>query len=457
MIVLTALGLAVASYLTYIHYAGIKPICGTNGGGCEIVQTSIYSKLAGVPVALLTIAYWRIEDLHANLSWAVIALALAAISLFAAERLARHRQTQTDALGLYAAAVVACLSLAMTMSLREAWLTVGLSLQLPLLALIHQRIPVRPIRVLAALVAGTVLVRLVLNFEILDYSVSPIPLINWVLYGYGFPALAFFLAARLFRKSASGMLISLLEAGALAFFVLLVSFEIRLLVTGNLRLPEYRLFEESLQSTAWLAIGTMLALHNERQANPVSYYGSRILLGVATFQVFALQLFAANPTITHEFVGTWLPIDLLFLAYAVPAAFGFALSMIFNRSGEGLLARAAAIAGFVLLFAYITLEVRHVFQGGVMQATNSSDAESYAYSLVWLVYAVAVLALGIFLRQAMLRYASLAILVVVVLKVFLLDMSDLTGLYRVGSFLGLGLSLVGIGLVYQRFVFPRPE
>jgi uncharacterized membrane protein len=53
MLVLTALGLAVASYLTYIHYAGIKPLCGRNGGGCEIVQTSEYSKLAGVPVALI--------------------------------------------------------------------------------------------------------------------------------------------------------------------------------------------------------------------------------------------------------------------------------------------------------------------------------------------------------------------------------------------------------------------
>src|SRR6478752_1504675 len=53
MTVLTVLGIAVASYLTYIHYAGIKPLCGTNGGGCEIVQTSVYSKLAGVPVALI--------------------------------------------------------------------------------------------------------------------------------------------------------------------------------------------------------------------------------------------------------------------------------------------------------------------------------------------------------------------------------------------------------------------
>ena len=53
LLALTVLGIGVASYLTYIHYAGIKPLCGRNGGGCEIVQTSEYSKLAGVPVALI--------------------------------------------------------------------------------------------------------------------------------------------------------------------------------------------------------------------------------------------------------------------------------------------------------------------------------------------------------------------------------------------------------------------
>jgi uncharacterized membrane protein len=53
LLALTLLGVAVASYLTYIHYAGIKPLCGRNGGGCEIVQTSEFSKLAGVPVALI--------------------------------------------------------------------------------------------------------------------------------------------------------------------------------------------------------------------------------------------------------------------------------------------------------------------------------------------------------------------------------------------------------------------
>src|SRR5471030_1235673 len=50
--VLAVIGLGVASYLTYIHYAGIKPVC-TTGGSCLKVQSSIYSKLAGVPVALI--------------------------------------------------------------------------------------------------------------------------------------------------------------------------------------------------------------------------------------------------------------------------------------------------------------------------------------------------------------------------------------------------------------------
>jgi uncharacterized membrane protein len=52
MIALTAVGLGVASYLTYVHYAGIKPAC-TAGESCTKVQTSIYSDLAGVPVALI--------------------------------------------------------------------------------------------------------------------------------------------------------------------------------------------------------------------------------------------------------------------------------------------------------------------------------------------------------------------------------------------------------------------
>jgi uncharacterized membrane protein len=52
MIALTVLGIILASYLVYVHYSGAKPVC-TAGTACIKVQTSQWSKLAGVPVALI--------------------------------------------------------------------------------------------------------------------------------------------------------------------------------------------------------------------------------------------------------------------------------------------------------------------------------------------------------------------------------------------------------------------
>jgi uncharacterized membrane protein len=52
MAVVGAAGLAIAGYLTWTHYAGSAPVCFASGG-CERVQTSSYSDLAGIPVALI--------------------------------------------------------------------------------------------------------------------------------------------------------------------------------------------------------------------------------------------------------------------------------------------------------------------------------------------------------------------------------------------------------------------
>ena len=46
-------GIAIAGYLTWVHYAELEPICAGGGGACERVQSSPYAELAGVPVALL--------------------------------------------------------------------------------------------------------------------------------------------------------------------------------------------------------------------------------------------------------------------------------------------------------------------------------------------------------------------------------------------------------------------
>jgi uncharacterized membrane protein len=45
-------GLAIAAYLTIVHYAGSSPACAI-AHGCETVQKSRYAEVAGVPVALL--------------------------------------------------------------------------------------------------------------------------------------------------------------------------------------------------------------------------------------------------------------------------------------------------------------------------------------------------------------------------------------------------------------------
>ena len=50
-VALTIVGIAIAAYLTYVHYAGIEPACST--GGCEVVQTSEWADVYGVPVALI--------------------------------------------------------------------------------------------------------------------------------------------------------------------------------------------------------------------------------------------------------------------------------------------------------------------------------------------------------------------------------------------------------------------
>jgi len=57
ILVIAVIGTLEASYLTYIHYHGLGGLLcfGKNSGhsSCEQVQSSVYSKLAGVPVALL--------------------------------------------------------------------------------------------------------------------------------------------------------------------------------------------------------------------------------------------------------------------------------------------------------------------------------------------------------------------------------------------------------------------
>ncbi|MCG8358321.1 MAG: DUF2339 domain-containing protein [Kiloniellales bacterium] len=412
-----------------------------------------------MPVLLLALVYWRVAHLGLDLKWALVALLVAALGVAAAAQVRRFlgADRQDLVIGLYALAVIAAIGLGATMALKQAWLTVALSLQMPALAWLHARSGVRFIRQVALLLASVILVRLLLNPYVLDYPLGSAPAFNWILYGYGLPAVAFWIAALRFRRSGDDLLVKVLAAGTIGFVFYLITLEIRSLFAGSLTAPRYAFAEMSLQSIAWLSLALALAWLERAGPGPVFHWGARILALLAAAQVLLLQVGFFNPLWTGEAVGAWPFANWLLLAYALPAVFAFAFVTPLRQAGEVRPAAAAGLLGFALAFVYLSMEVRHLFQGPDLSAPQVEDAELYTYSAAWLAYAGLLLALGILRNSAPLRYASLAILLITVAKVFLVDLAGLTGLFRVASFLGLGLCLVGIGFLYQRFVFPpRP-
>jgi len=56
-LIVAAIGLFDATYLTIMHYRGGVPPCSILSG-CEVVLTSMFNKIFGIPVALLGVIYY---------------------------------------------------------------------------------------------------------------------------------------------------------------------------------------------------------------------------------------------------------------------------------------------------------------------------------------------------------------------------------------------------------------
>ncbi|MBK0398051.1 DUF2339 domain-containing protein [Limibaculum sp. M0105] len=411
-----------------------------------------------MPLYLLTLAYWRIGAFEVEVRWAVLAVGLSLFNMAAAALVpARIGPRARDVvIGFYAAGSTAALALAFTCVLREAWLTVALSLEVAALGWLWARLRVDELRLVGYLAAAAVICRLVLNYQIIEYQGSVGGLFSWVVYGYGIPGLAFIAAARFFRRDKPDPLVTLCEIAATAFLFLMVALQLRIWTSGAIDHPRYDLFDQSVQSVWWL-VGAGMLLRRELAARvPWARFGGIALLALACAQILLGQVLGENPLLSAEPVGALPVLNLLGLAYLVPA-----VMIWFLGSVDGFLIglrprQLLRVASGGLLFVFITLQVRHLFWGSELwlaPTRKPGDAEIYAYSAAWILYALALLGLGILHKASFLRYASLAVLIVTVLKVFLYDMSDLVGLFRVASFLGLGLTLIGIGYVYRRFVF----
>jgi uncharacterized membrane protein len=168
--------------------------------------------------------------------------------------------------------------------------------------------------------------------------------------------------------------------------------------------------------------------------------------------VLGLLLFM-NPWVNGTDVGG-LFINLNLLGYAIPAMLAGALGLMTRQTRPRGYRTVAAVTAVVLALMYLSLQVA-VFYHGPRFIGPVTDAEAYTYSAVWLGFGVVLLLAGILLRSQPVRLCAAAVLLATVAKVFVLDTAGLTFGWRALSFLGLGLVLTGIGLVYQRHLFVK--
>src|ERR1700730_10989428 len=409
---------------------------------------------AGSPPIILAISYWRIEAFGLDIVWPFVAIALAGLELAAADWAAKRRDGTVEnetVLAAYAVGVLGCTILAAVFALEDAWLTVALALHLPALAWVEGRLGLSVLRHLAFVVAAAGLVRLALNPEVLRYPLSDTLIFNWLLYGYGIPAAAFIIATRQFGSRADDLLVKVLETGSVVFSVLLVTLELwHALSERPLRFALDNFELNAMETAAWLAMAAWLLHLGRRRGRAVLSWSGIVLFGCATLFAVGWQAIIISPL--TPFLGQpvegWFLFDSLLLAYAVPASL-YALIGVCRLGPRGV-GQAAQVLAVGFAFLWVTLEIRHVFQGERLNQGSTSEAEWYAYSAAWLAFAAAGLGAALKWRNLWLRRVSLLGIGLVVGKVFLSDMADLSGALRALSFIGLGAVLVGIGYAYRR-------
>lgn len=283
-------------------------------------------------------------------------------------------------------------------------------------------------------------------------SLSTTPVFNQLLAGYGIPALLLIVSAWLMRNATDLRLRSVLEALASLFTLLTIAILVRhAMNNGVLTSDTPTLAEQSIYTL--LAIGasaTLMAL-DLRRPSIVFRTGSMAIGYISMASVLFAHLSGMNPYFTFENTGSIPFFNLLFLAYLLPGiAYGGAAWMAQSRRPRHYVV-ALALSGAALIFAYVTLSVRRFYHGpDISDWKGFLQPELYTYSVVWLLLGVAILVAGYRFRSTALRIASAGLVFIAVVKVFLIDMANLEGLFRALSFFGLGVALIGIGWFYQK-------
>ena len=309
--------------------------------------------------------------------------------------------------------------------------------------------------VLFLTIAGIVLGQgLLFNPLIKAIDVGALPLFNLLTLAFALPALLLVVVSRQARRDNDAIAARTALIAAMSLGVLYFMLEIRHAFQGgdlSNTLPGGT--EIYAYTLCWLLLGLVTHAAGERFANPLVRTASRLMLMAAIVNVVCGHGILANPLLGPISVGDWPIINSLTMGLAMPAILFAWHARQQQNAIDKRLANLCWGVAIALVFADATLEIRRIFHGAYLNQGWITDGELYSYSAAWLLFGLVLLAAALFTGRRALRYVSLALVSVVAVKVFLWDMAGLTGIFRALSFLGLGGVLVGIGIIYQRFVF----
>ncbi|MBL9178377.1 MAG: DUF2339 domain-containing protein [Verrucomicrobiaceae bacterium] len=112
--------------------------------------------------------------------------------------------------------------------------------------------------------------------------------------------------------------------------------------------------------------------------------------------------------------------------------------------------------GGILLFLLLNIEIADAFTpAGERSITfdfSGNLARDMTYTISWALFALTLLVLGIWKRNAPTRYAGIGLLAVTLLKLFLHDLANIDSGYRIGALIGVAIIALAASFLYQRFL-----
>ncbi len=401
--------------------------------------------LAGLSHAQAAVEVQQSIQLH----WTLAALVLVALQSW----MSLKTPDKSSAFILMAGANFA-LTLCFTFWLSDAALTLAIAAQLVLLTLLGRRMQMPVPFWLIKLIVAAVLLRLTFAPLSGHYEASLLLGLHWSFVVY--PLVLCCMALSWYLWSATELK-GWLEGALLHLIAVFVTVQTQYwLNAGEVELWWMDFTSKTVHAFNWLLLALVYQWRSHKAGQLARLYRLMATALVVLTVIAQLDLsLLSSPFIRSQQLGQTPVLNLTLLLWGLPALLCYGLSRYCLSSGLKHLAATAAIAN---AFVFIVALIRHYWQQGqLLLSLPTSASEQYSYSLVFLLIAIASVLLAQWRHQATVRKAGFVLLSAVVLKVFIVDLEDLTGILRALSFIGLGLSLVLLGWLFQRLQKPEPN